>query len=138
MPKSFTLDPVGRVCEVIESWRPRGCKTEKDYEDSLVKKLRKELVKQTITPQYGSARQRVDIVVHHKVPIEVKKDLKSTAALQRTIGQLNQYLKEWEGIILVLCGDTSSDLFNELKKYAKSQETFGPLGSRNRVYLYKV
>ena len=37
MPKSFTLEPFGRVCEVIESWRPRGCKTEKDYEDSLKK-----------------------------------------------------------------------------------------------------
>lgn len=89
MPYRFTLNPFGRVCQAIESWRPRGCKTEKDYENSLVKKLRKELVNQTIIQQYGSGRQRVDIVVHNKVPIEVKKDLKTTAALQRAIGQLN-------------------------------------------------
>jgi len=98
-----------------------------------VKKLQNELVNQTITPQWGSARQRVDIVVHGKVPIEVKKDLKSTAALQRTIGQLNQYLKDWQGVILVLCGDISSDLLNDLKKYAESQSTL----LSQRVYLYK-
>ena len=133
MSISFTLNPFGRVSEVIESWRPRGCKTEKDYERSLVKKLQNELVNQTITPQWGSARQRVDIVVHGKVPIEVKKDLKSTAALQRTIGQLNQYLKDWQGVILVLCGDISSDLLNDLKKYTESQSTL----LSQRVYLYK-
>lgn len=126
MPISFTLNPFGRVREVIESWRPRGCKTEKDYERSLVKKLQNELVNQNIQQQYGSARQRFDIMVHEKVPIEIKKDLKSTAALQRTIGQLDGYLKDWEGVILVLCGDVSSDLFNDLKKYAE----------RQRVYLF--
>jgi len=126
MPISFTLNPFGRVREVIESWRPRGCKTEKDYERSLVKKLQNELVNQNIQQQYGSARQRFDIMVHDKVPIEIKKDLKSTAALQRTIGQLDGYLKDWEGVILVLCGDVSGDLFNDLKKYAE----------RQRVYLY--
>ena len=134
MPLSFTLNPFGRVCEVIESWRPRECKTEKDYENSLVKKLEKELVNQRIQQQYGSGRQRVDIMVHGKVPIEIKKDLKSTATLQRTIGQLNQYLKDWSAIILVLCGDVSGDLFKDLKKYGESQDT---LLSR-RVYLYKV
>jgi hypothetical protein len=129
MPYSFTLNPFGRVCQAIESWSPRGCKTEKDYENSLVKKLQKELVNQTIIQQYGSARQRVDIVVHKKVPIEVKKDLKSTAALQRTIGQLNQYLKDWEGIILVLCGDVSPDLEKSILEYARSEE---------EVHVYKV
>ena len=139
MPKSFTLEPFGRVCEVIESWRPRGCKTEKDYENSLVKKLRKELVNQTTQQQYGSARQKVDIMVHDKVPIEIKKDLNSTAKLQRAKGQLDGYLKVWERVILVVCGDTPADLFNDLKKYAKSQSTFSvPAGRSDRVYLYKV
>jgi len=122
MPYSFTLNPFGRVCQAIESWRPRGCKTEKDYENSLVKKLQKELVKQTVVQQYGSARQRIDIMVHSKVPIEVKKDLKSTAALQRTIGQLHQYLKDWEGVILVLCGDVSPDLMKGILEYAANEE----------------
>lgn len=133
MPRSFTLDPFGRVCEAIESWRPRGCKTEKDYERSLVKKLEKELVKQTITPQWASGRQRIDIVVHGKVPIEIKKDLNSTAALHTTIGQLNQYLRDWDGIILVLCGDIAGDLLKDLQKYVASQDAL----LWRRVYLYR-
>ncbi len=133
MPYSFTLNPFGRVCQAIESWRPRGCKTEKDYENSLVKKLRKELVNQTIIQQYGSGRQRVDIVVHNKVPIEVKKDLKTTAALQRAIGQLNLYLKDWKGIILVLCGEVSPDLMRDILDYAKQYAK-----SDVEVYVYKV
>lgn len=66
MPISFALNPFGRVCEVIESWKPRGCKTEKDYENSLVKKLEKELVNQKIQRQYGSGRQ-------HKSPTNLSK-----------------------------------------------------------------
>lgn len=128
MPRSFFLNPFGRVCEAIESWRPRGCTTEKDYERSLAKKLEKELLNQKITPQFGSARQRVDIMVDGKVPIEVKKDLKTTAAFQRTVGQLNQYLQDFEGIILVLCGDVSRDLLKDLEAHAKSHDN---------VYLYR-
>jgi hypothetical protein len=134
MPLSFALNPFGRVYEVIGSWRPRGCKTEKDYERSLVKKLEKELVKQTITPQWASGRQRVDIVVHGKVPIEIKRGLKSTASLHTTIGQLNQYLKDWDAVILVLCGDISRDLLTELRRYIEGQNTI----LYQRVYLYTV
>ena len=128
MPYSFRLAPFDRVCEAIDSWRPRECKTEKDYERSLVKKLRKELTKQEIVPQYGSGRMRVDIMVGEKVPIELKKDLTSTAAYQKTKGQLNEYLRVFNGIILVLCGDVSSDFFRDLERYAKQQV---------RVYIYK-
>jgi hypothetical protein len=67
-------------------------------------------------------------MVHGKVPIEVKKDLKTTAAFQRTVGQLNQYLEDFEGIILVLCGDVSRDLLKDLETYAKSHDN---------VYLYR-
>jgi len=130
MPRaySFRLAPFDRVCQAIESWRPRGCKTEKDYERSLVKQLEQELVNQTITPQYGSGRTVVDIMVQNKVPIELKKDLTSPAALQRTIGQLEGYLEMYDGIILVLCGDASSDLIKGLEQYKKKKD---------KVYIYK-
>ena len=121
---SFRLAPYDRVGQAIEAWRPRGCRTEKDYERSLVKKLREELVNETITPQYGSGRTRVDIMVHDKVPIEVKKDLTSTAAFQRTIGQLDAYFKTYGGVILVLCGSVSPDFLKELQKYERSGYEF--------------
>jgi len=123
MAWGFTLDPFGTVCKIIESWRPRGCSTEKEFEQSLLRKLQKELKKQKIQTQYGSGRQRIDIVVDNKVPIEIKKDLKDPRALHRTIGQLEQYFqdKNWDGFFLVLCGNIASDLLKSLKSYAKSK-----------------
>jgi len=73
-------------------------------------------------------------VVDGKVPVEIKKDFKSTAAYHRTIGQLNQYLEAWQSVILVLCGDVSSDLFKDLRRYAASKDTL----LVKRVHLYRV
>ena len=123
MSWGFTLSPFGTVREIIESWRPKGCTTEKKYEQSLLRKLQKELKEQKIQIQYGSGRQRVDIVVNGKVPIELKKDLKTTSALQRTIGQIDQYLQDWNRLFLVFCGNVAPDLLKNLKKYAKNIET---------------
>jgi hypothetical protein len=48
MSVGFWLDPFGKVRKVIESWRPRGCATEKEFEASLLRKLKKELKKQKV------------------------------------------------------------------------------------------
>lgn len=133
----FTLAPFGTVCEVIESWQPKGCKTEKDYEESLLQKLRRELKNQIIQTQYGSGRQRIDIVVHKKVPIELKKDLKSTASYHRLIGQLEEYLQDWDHIILVLCGIIKLDLIKSLKKYIDRKEEGFPLGGKEVTIIVK-
>jgi len=125
MAWGFTLDPFGTVHEVIESWRPKGYTPEKEFEQSLLRKLQRELKKQKIQTQYGSGRQRVDIVVHGKVPIEVKKDLKSTSALQRTIGQLEQYLQDWDRLFLVLYDDVAPYLLKSLKEYADKKDILG-------------
>jgi len=133
----FTLDPFGTVLEVIESWQPKGCKTEKNYEESLLQKLRRELKNQIIQTQYGSGRQRIDIVVHKKVPIELKKDLKSTASYQRLIGQLEEYLQDWDHIILVLCGIIKLDLIKSFKKYIDRKEESYPLGEKEVTIIVK-
>ncbi|MEK6978326.1 MAG: hypothetical protein AABX40_08045 [Candidatus Hydrothermarchaeota archaeon] len=118
----WSLDPFGTVKGVIESWQPKGCTTEKDFEQSLLKELQKKLKKQRIQTQYGLGRQRIDIVVDGKVPIELKKDLKRTSALQRAVGQLEQYLQDWDHLFLVLCGDIEPDLLKTLEKYAGGKE----------------
>ena len=122
MSWGFTLDPFGTVLEVIKAWRPTNCKTEKDFEKSLLKELHNTLKNQKSQPQYGSGRQRVDIVVQKKVPIEIKMNLKSTTSLQRTIGQLEQYLEDWQRLFLVLCGDIDPDLLKSLVKFASTKE----------------
>lgn len=117
MSWGFTLDPFGTVKEIIESWQPINCNTEKDFEESLSKELENKLKNQKIQKQYGSGRQKFDIVVHNKVPIELKKDIKSTSALQRTIGQLELYLKDWDKLFLVICGHIEHDIRQDLEKY---------------------
>jgi len=138
MSWGFTSDPFGTVLEVIKAWRPTNCKTENDFEKSLLKELRNKLKNQKSQPQYGSGRQRVDIVVQKKVPIEIKMNLKSTAALQRTIGQLEQYLEDWKRLFLVLCGDIDPDLLKSLVKFASTKEDgILPNMPDNRIIIVK-
>ena len=104
----FFSDPVEDVRRVLRIWSPKGCQTEKDYEESLANELKTEMKNTEIIQQYGSGRQRVDIVVDQKVAIEIKNDMTSTAAIHRAIGQL-EGMKKWDKVFLVLCGETSDD-----------------------------
>jgi hypothetical protein len=122
MSLGFTLDPFGTVKEIIVAWQPKRSRTEKGYKESLVTELGAKLKKQKIDPEYGSGRQKVDIVVADKVPIEIKKDLKSNSVYHSVRGQLGDYLEKWERVILVLCGDIDHNLLKSLKKYAKDKE----------------
>jgi len=131
----FGPNPFEEVSTVIKSWKPRACKTEKDYEKSLRQELEKELKNRTIQSQYGAGRQRVDICVDGKVPIEIKKDLDSTAAYQRTIGQLDDYLKKWDGVFLILCGETAPDVLKSLQEYARKRAS---VLTGDRIKIWKV
>ena len=83
------------VQDLIEKWKPRGCKTEKDFELSLYKFLHDELGDTQITKQYARGRIRADLVVADKVIIELKFNLDSTGKFQRLVGQLTAY-GEWD------------------------------------------
>jgi hypothetical protein len=91
MDIGFTWDSMGEVGKIIRAWKPKGCKTEKDYENSLVNVLREKMPDVNIVSQYGSGTQKIDIVAGRTVAIELKKDLKTTGAYQRLIGQLHGY-----------------------------------------------
>ena len=97
--------------DAIVSWRPRQCVVEKDYENSLATRLRREFPSVAVEQQYGSGRQRVDIAVNDDLAIEIKCSLKSQSAIHRTRGQISQYVEDrrWHRIFIVLCGDTSRE-----------------------------
>jgi len=120
---SYTFDPEGKVTKIIKSWKPKDCKTEKDFEKSLLMLLRINLDGIKIEAQYGAGRQKVDIVVDDKIPIEIKKDVNTAAALHRAMGQLEQYLLKWDLVFLVLCGRITPENLAALKEYAKSKIT---------------
>ncbi|TET40604.1 MAG: hypothetical protein E3J65_00690 [Dehalococcoidia bacterium] len=131
----FGPNPFEEVWTVIKSWKPRGCKTEKAYEKSLQRELEKKLKNRTIQSQYGAARQRVDICVDGKVPIELKHNLRSTADYQKTKGQLDDYLKKWDGVFLVLCGETDPDILKSLQEYARKRAS---ALTGDRIKIWKV
>jgi hypothetical protein len=120
---SYKFDPCGKVAKIIKTWEPKDCKTEKDYEQSLLIELKKNLAGIKIQSQYGSGSQRVDIVVDDKIPIELKKDLRTSSVLHITIGQLERYLQKWETIFLVLCGSISSENLQSLSDYAEGKQS---------------
>ncbi|MGH7952280.1 MAG: hypothetical protein ACREFE_10225 [Limisphaerales bacterium] len=102
---------------LIEKWKPRGCKTEKDFELSLYKFLHKALEDVQITKQYARGRIRADLVVAGKFIIELKINLDTTSKYQRLIGQLAAY-ESWEGLVIILLtGITDKNLFKELKTH---------------------
>jgi polyhydroxyalkanoate synthesis regulator phasin len=114
--KEFTVPPsVHDVLRLIEDWRPRLCKTEKDFERSLHKHLEKKLEDVNVIMQYAAGRVKGDIVVDEKILIELKDSLKSTGQLQRLIGQLDIYTSQWKGkVIVIICGDSQRDLMKTL------------------------
>jgi hypothetical protein len=132
MSVSYFLDAYGTVADIIKQWQPSECITERDFEKSLANELQAKLKGKKIITQYGSGKQKVDIVVQDKVPIEIKKDIKSNAVLQRLIGQAEQYLVNWEYLVLVVCGEISPDYLTMLEDYAKTKTDF--MGD-NRIYV---
>ena len=119
------------VERVIKSWKPQECKTEKDYEKALCKELVEKLKNRRVESQYGAGRQSVDICVEGKIPIEIKNNLKSQANYHRTKGQLDDYIKKWDKVFLILCGETDPNILRSLKEFAR--EKAGLFGERIKI-----
>ena len=123
------------ISSLIEEWRPRKCKTEKQYEKSLYTFLHRQLEEIQVTKQFAKGRIRADLVVGDKVIVELKNNFNTTAKYQKLIGQITEY-KEWDGqIIVVLTGDTDPNLHKELTKYAAEDE--GDLGEERIIVIQK-
>ena len=113
-------NPKKVVSQMIHQWLPENYLSEYDFEKSLHNFLKKELPWVKITRQYSSGRVKCDLAVGKDVMIELKVDFKSTQKLQRLIGQLEIYRKEWDKpIIVVLIGETAEDLLHDLNKHTQ-------------------
>jgi hypothetical protein len=117
MALGYWFSPIGHVTELIKEWQPRKCRTEKDFERSLVRHLQPKLEGKDVIPQYGSGRVRGDIVVNKEILIEIKTNLNTTAKLHTLLGQIETYEREWKkSVIFVLCGQQDSNLVKQLKE----------------------
>jgi hypothetical protein len=116
-------DEVSTISDLIKRWRPRGCKSEKDYEKSFVSHLRGKLPDISVTPQYAVGRTKADLVIGESVIVEIKCNLKTTAQHQRLLGQLTEYAT-WEGpVFLLLIGETDPDLRQKIQKFADGENS---------------
>ena len=129
-------DSVGATADLIKKWKPRKCKTEKDFEKSLYNFLHDQLDSIQITKQYAKGRIRADLVIEDKVIIELKNNLDSTAKYKRLIGQLTEY-EEWEGqIIVLLTGKTDPNLKKQLDKFVQDRNS-DSIFDKNLLVLQK-
>lgn len=114
---AFKFDPMGKVKGIIKEWKPRKCKTEKDYEVSLFKCLEKKLPDIDVIRQFGIGRVKADISVGREIYIEIKNNLNSISKLQRLIGQLVLYEREKiNNLIILVCGQVDKNIMSQLKR----------------------
>lgn len=107
----------GQVIDIVNKWSPKKYRTEKEYENSLYNVLHESFKEVQVTKQFSIGRIKADIVVGGHVLIELKNNLNSRGKYQRLLGQLEEY-RDWDNyILLVLCGETDSNLKKELFKY---------------------
>lgn len=95
----------------LQNWNPRGAYYEYEYQDRLIRHLRKNLPQALVESEYpigdksDGNRGRADIVINNTILIEMKRD-SSAGAIQRAKGQMAQYSEAWKNkgpVILLLC-----------------------------------
>ena len=112
-------DPVAIIKKLVAGWRPRNCTTEKDYENSLCRFLRRQFGEDILVEkQFAQGRFKADLKIGNDLIIEIKKDLITTSQYHRLIGQLTEY-REWEGmkIVILVVGKKDPSFVSQLKAF---------------------
>jgi len=109
-------DSMDLIENLVKEWKPKGCETKKDYEKSLSNHLKKKLEGKEITQKFTTGKSKVDLAIDKTIFIKIEKDLKNTGKLKRLIGQIENYTKDLNHLILILCGEMNKDLLKQLRK----------------------
>jgi len=112
-----------QVLEIIEEWSPKKLPSEAKYRDDLLKLLREELNRddplgfsEEHSIRKESGRHLADIGIDGKIGIELKYNLNTKSKVDRLFGQIDDYLKGYDSMILVLCGKTSLEHLDYLRE----------------------
>lgn len=107
----------------INRWTPeKNYRKENGYRDDLIQYLRERLNQESpfsnrkVTIQSESGRWLCDIVVNRSIGIELKKDLKEKAKIDRALGQLHRYWGQYHDVIIVLVGNTDPNKYDDLRE----------------------
>lgn len=120
----FGMSQFDNVLRLVRVWKPKGrYRSEDGYRDDLKEFLRESLNRPSsfaIGPQRRikvtseSGRHLCDIAVNDQVGIELKKDLNKLAEVDRLIGQLSRYKRQYSSLIVVLVGNLGKDNYEDL------------------------
>lgn len=138
--KSFQFhawNPLGTTAKLVEEWKPKNCRTEKECEKSLAEFLREKLEDIQVIHQAGSGRIRADLEVGGKVMIELKQDLDTTAKLQRLKGQIEDYVNTGKSILIVITGKMDKELERDLRKFVESKSDLPSFDDRISLIIKK-
>lgn len=119
------------VLKLVHQWEPGVQPTELKYRDSLVAFIRENLKDSKIETEYRHRGTTVDIYVKKpgfisasEVFVELKRDLKQKAQLDRLVGQIASIGPDKSAILVVLCGETNPALVTRFKEIFKITDEF--------------
>ena len=111
------------VVKAVEKWSPKTLPSEAKYRDDLLAYLRKNLGKEDmlgfsekLSIRKESGRHLADIGINNQVGVELKYNLNTKAKVDRLFGQIDDYLKGYASMVIVLCGKTSEDQLDYLEE----------------------
>ena len=116
------------VYRVVKTWKPaEQFSKEKEYRDNLIEYLRDKLNDEDIC-EYGTVyvspekgRGLCDIAINeNRIGIELKNDLNSKSKIDRLVGQVHRYKKDYHNILIVLVGKTKKNSFDDLSVQIKA------------------
>lgn len=111
------------VLRIIEEWQPtKDYRSEAGYRDNLLVFIRKELKRGSIwgPPERHrirkeSGRHLVDIGIDEKIGIELKRKLNTQGKLDRLVGQIRRFMREYKFLVIVLCGHVNKEILDDLR-----------------------
>ena len=132
------------VLSIVKNWKPRKkYSNEAGYRDDLMEYIRKKLNEQQSMFGLGptekhiirkeDSRSLADIGIDRKIGIELKLNLTKKSQRNRLIGQINDYIKDYEYIIVVLCGKTNESEYEELCDDVRRISPGGIIGGSQTV-----
>ena len=125
------------VLSIIKRWVPtKKYSREAGYRDDLMEFIRRELKRSQQNILFGpprthlvkkeSGRHLADIGIDEDIGVELKLNLRKKAEMDRLEGQVSGFTREYSCIIVVLCGEVSEEIVEELKYRFK--RSYGNVG----------
>ncbi len=131
---------------IKNEWEPNwNLNIETAYRDDLIGFLNKKLNENHLIKK-EEGRGLADIGIDKKIGVELKLNLSSKKEVDRLIGQVERYLDDYDDVLVVLLGKTSSEIVRDVnfqiekmkKQYIKPDPLMGNLRPVQTKQIYLI